>query len=222
MTSSFVRRLTAEGVGTFFLLACVVGSGIMGDSLASGNVAVALLANSLATGAVLAVLIVILGPVSGAHFNPAVTLAMTIRRKLPRREALPYIIVQVLTGIAGVLAANAMFGPDVVQVSGTARTGMGQWLGEVIATMGLLLTIFGCIAKVPHWVGPAVGLYITAAYWFTSSTSFANPAVTIARMFSDTFAGIAPADAPFFIAMQLAGMAIALWLSRLLWPDEED
>lgn len=212
------RMLAAEALGSFFLLATVVGSGIMGAKLAGGNIAIALLGNTLPTGAILFVLITTFGPVSGAHFNPAVTLAMAADRRIGARLATLFILVQIAGAIAGVFAAHLMFELPVLQVSTTIRTGPAQWLAEAIATFGLLLTIFGCVARAPSATPAAVGLYITAAYWFTASTSFANPAVTIARALSDTFAGIAPANAAAFIAAQIAGAFVALMASRALWP----
>jgi glycerol uptake facilitator-like aquaporin len=212
------QRLAAETLGTAFLLAAVVGSGIMGERLAGGNVALALLANTLATGAILVVLILTFGPVSGAHLNPVVSLAFALRGELPWRDAGRYAAVQVAGGIAGVWAAHVMFGLPVWQVSTTVRGGFGQWSAELIATFGLLVTILGCVARTPCAVAYAVGLYITSAYWFTASTSFANPAVTLARALSDTFAGIAPAGAPAFIAAQLLGALAAFAVSRWLWP----
>jgi glycerol uptake facilitator-like aquaporin len=212
------RRLLAEAVGTAFLLATVIGSGIMGAKLASGNQALALLGNTLPTGAILVVLILIFGPVSGAHFNPAVTLVFAARGDLAWRDVLPYLAVQVAGGIAGVWAAHIMFELPVWQLSTTARSGPGQWFAEAVAAFGLLLAILGCIAAAPSATAYAVGLYITAAYWFTASTSFANPAVTIARGLSDTFAGIAPANVPAFIAAQLAGAFAASVLAARLWP----
>jgi len=212
------QRLAAEALGTAFLLAAVVGSGIMAQRLAGGNLALALLGNTLATGAILVVLILIFGSVSGAHFNPAVSLAFALRRALAWREAGSYIVAQLLGAILGVWVAHIMFGLQVWQVSVTARTGFGQWTAEFVATFGLLLTIFGCVARAPAAAAYAVGLYITSAYWFTASTSFANPAVTVARVMSDTFAGISPAGAPGFIAAQLLGAAAGLMASRWLWP----
>ena len=212
------QRLAAETLGTGFLLAAVVGSGIMGARLAGGNVALALLANTLATGAILVVLILIFGPLSGAHFNPAVSLAFALRRQLSWREAGGYLVAQLAGAILGVWAAHAMFDLPLWQLSTTVRSGVGQWLAELVATFGLLMTIFGCVARAPVAVAYAVGLYITSAYWFTASTSFANPAVTLARSLSDTFAGIAPAGAPGFIAAQLLGALAALAVSRWLWP----
>ncbi len=212
-----MRRYIAECLGTAFLLAGVVGSGIMAAKLAGGNGALALLCNTLPTGAILTVLILTFGPVSGAHFNPAVSLAMALRRQLPARVAAMYIAAQIVGGIVGVLVAHAMFELPLWQVSATVRAGYGQWLAEFVATFGLILTIFGCAARTPAAVPYAVGLYITAAYWFTASTSFANPAVTIARALSDTYAGIAPAGVMAFIAAQLSGTAAAVALARWLW-----
>lgn len=212
------RRLFAEGLGTAFLLATVIGSGIMAERLAGGNVAIALLGNTLPTGAILAVLILIFGPVSGAHFNPVVSIAFALRRVLPARELAPYVVAQIAGGLAGAIVAHAMFELPLLQISAHARTGPAQWLAESVATFGLLLTIFGCLARAPGAVAYAVGLYITAAYWFTASTSFANPAVTIARAFSDTFVGIAPAGVPGFIVAQLIGMGLSLAAAARLWP----
>lgn len=213
------RRLLAEGLGTGLLLATVIGSGIMGAKLAGGNVALALLANTLATGAILVVLILIFGPVSGAHFNPAVTLAFALRGELAWGDLFPYVMVQLAGAVAGVWIAHAMFELPVWQLSTTVRSGSGQWLAELVASFGLLLTILGCVAVAPSAVAYAVGLFITAAYWFTASTSFANPAVTIARTLSETFAGIAPQNAPAFVAAQLAGAVAALVVARWLWPQ---
>jgi glycerol uptake facilitator-like aquaporin len=214
---SLVQRSVAEGLGTAFLLAGVVGSGIMAAKLAGGNGALALLCNTLATGAILTVLILTFGPISGAHFNPAVSVAMALRRELPARVTAVYIGAQVFGGIAGVWAAHLMFELPLWQVSNTVRTGPGQWFAEAVATFGLLLTILGCGARTPTAVPYAVGLYITAAYWFTASTSFANPAVTIARSLSDTFAGIAPTGVAAFVAAQFAGMLAAIVVARWLW-----
>ncbi len=218
MKQTLSRRLFAEALGTAFLLATVVGSGIMAENLAGGNVALALLGNTLPTGAMLVVLILIFGPVSGAHFNPAVSFAFALRREFNASDLVPYIAAQIAGGILGVLAAHAMFDLPILQMSVKVRTGPPQWFAEAVATFGLVLTIFGCLARAPLAVPYAVGLYITAAYWFTASTSFANPAVTIARALSNTFAGIAPAGVPAFIGAQLAGMALAIAVSRLLWP----
>ena len=215
------RRAAAEALGTAFLLAAVVGSGIMAERLAGGNGAIALLCNTLPTGAMLTVLILIFGPLSGAHFNPAVSLAFSLRGELGWREAAVYVACQIAGGIAGVLAAHRMFDLPAWQISMTARTGAGQWLAEFIATFGLLLTIFGCVARAPAAVAYAVGLYITAAYWFTASTSFANPAVTLARSLSNTFAGIAPAGAPAFIMAQLVGAGAAVLVAGWLWSKSE-
>jgi len=210
------QRAFCEWLGTAFLLAAVVGSGIMAQKLA-GDDALALLCNTLATGAILAVLILIFGPLSGAHFNPAVSIGFALRSELPWSEAAVYIAAQVLGGLVGVWVAHLMFELPVWQFSITERTGAGQWLAEAVATFGLLLTIFGCVARRPDSVPYAVGLYITAAYWFTASTSFANPAVTMARSLSNTFAGIAPAGVAAFILCQLVGMTAAVMLSRWLW-----
>jgi glycerol uptake facilitator-like aquaporin len=214
---SLAQRAFAEWLGTAFLLAAVVGSGIMAQKLAGGNVALALLCNTIPTGAILTVLILIFAPLSGAHFNPAVSLAFVLRGELPWSTAAVYIAAQVLGGVAGVWAAHLMFELPLWQLSITVRTGAGQWLAEAVATFGLLLTIFGCIARTPAAVPYAVGLYITSAYWFTASTSFANPAVTIARALSDTFAGIAPAGVLAFIVAQLVGMLAAVAVARWLF-----
>ena len=213
---SLVRRLAAEGAGTALLLAAVVGSGIMGERLAGGNVAMALLANTLATGAALVALILAFGPISGAHFNPAVTLAEAARRRTPWREVPPYLLAQLAGAFAGVLAAHLMFGEPPFAASTHARSGAAQALSEVVATFGLLAVIFGCTRREPRAVPFAVGAWITAAYWFTASTSFANPAVTLARAATDTFSGIRPADAPAFVAAQLLGAAAATGLFRWL------
>lgn len=211
------RRLAAEGGGAFFLFACVIGSGIMGEHLSDGNDAVALLANTIATGAILFVLITMLGPISGAHMNPAVTLVAASRRELAWGDAAAYILAQLAFGILGAWAAHLMFDLPTLQVSVKARTGLGQWVGEAIATFGLILTILGTVRFRRQSVAAAVGLYITAAYWFTSSTSFANPAITVARSLSDTFAGIAPHDVPLFIVAQLIGAGCAALLARALF-----
>jgi glycerol uptake facilitator-like aquaporin len=216
MPPSLARRAASEFLGTAFLLAAVVGSGVMAQRLAGGNVALALLCNTLATGAILTVIIVVFGPISNAHFNPAVSIAFALRGEMPWRTAAIYIAVQIAGAVAGVWLAHLMFELPVWQFSTNVRSGAGQWLAEAIATFGLLLTIFG-LARTPAAIPYAVGLYITSAYWFTASTSFANPAVTIARSLSDTFAGIAPSGAPTFIAAQLAGMLIAVLLARWLW-----
>lgn len=206
---SKLERLGAELVGTAFLLATVVGSGIMAELLADGNVAIALLGNTIPTGAILVVLITMFGPVSGAHFNPAVTLVFRMRNEISNADSLAYVAAQIIGGIIGVWIAHLMFDLEVIQFSQKARTGGAQWLAEGVATFGLIVAILGTLRFRPTAVPMAVGLYITAAYWFTASTSFANPAVTIARSFSDTFAGIAPANMPAFILAQLAGAVIA-------------
>jgi glycerol uptake facilitator-like aquaporin len=212
------RRAVAEALGTAFLLATVVGSGIMAVKLAGGIAALALLGNTLPTGAILAVLILTLGPVSGAHLNPAVSLAFALRRELPWSLAAIYVASQLLGAVAGVWIAHLMFELPLWQISVTVRSGTGQWLAEAVATFGLVLTILGCIRCAPASVPYAVGLYITGAYWFTASTSFANPAVTVARSLSDTFAGIAPGGVPAFIAAQFLGMVAAVVLARWLYP----
>jgi glycerol uptake facilitator-like aquaporin len=219
---SLAQRLFSEWLGTAFLLAAVVGSGIMAAKLAGGNGAVALLCNTLATGAILVVLITVFGPVSGAHFNPAVSLAFALRAALPWQDATYYVVAQVVGGIVGVWAAHLMFELPVWQFSATSRNGSGQWIAEAVATFGLVLTIFGCVARASSAVPFAVGLYITSAYWFTASTSFANPAVTIARSLSDTFAGIAPAGVVAFIVAQLVGMLVAVAVAVWLWPKRLD
>lgn len=211
------NQLIAEAIGTFFLLATVVGSGVMAESLADGNDALALLGNTLATGAILIVLITALGPISGAHFNPAVTLSMLLLKRITRPEAVCYICVQILAGILGVLAAHFMFELDLLQFSERSRTGASQWFSEGLATFGLVMTIIATSRFRPDFVATAVGLYITAAYWFTASTSFANPAVTLARSLTNTFSGIQPDHAGMFIVMQLLGALLAtVCLQRLL------
>ena len=213
-----MEKLLAEALGTAFLLIGVVGSGIMGAALADGNVAIALLANAVATGCILYVIITTLGPISGAHFNPAVTLAFWLRDEITSRDAVPYVIVQIGGGILGVWAAHVMFDLSILQVSTTDRTGISQWFSEVLATFGLLFVIFGGLKSRPDAVPTLVALYITGAYWFTSSTSFANPAVSIARGFSDTFAGINPAHIPMFIVMQIVGVGAAAIILPWLFP----
>ena len=215
------RKLVAEGLGTLLLLATVIGSGIMAENLAGGNDAVALLGNTLATGAILAVLITMLGPISGAHFNPAVTLAFLVRREVDPKTAAAYVGVQVVGGLAGAVLAHAMFDVELLQVSTKTRTGMGQWLAEGVATFGLVATILATLKARPTAVAAMVGLYISAGYWFTASTSFANPAVTIARSFTDTFSGIAPADAPAFIAAQFVGALVATGLMAWLLGETQ-
>ena len=214
------RRIAAEGLGAFFLFACVIGSGIMASNLSQGNDAIALLGNTAATGAILFVLITMLGSVSGAHMNPAVSLVAAMRGELAWRDAGAYIAAQLTFGILGAWAAHLMFDLPTLQLSVKARTGLGQWAGEAIATFGLILTILGTVRHRPQWVPAAVALYIAAAYWFTSSTSFANPAITVARSLSVTFAGIAPADVPAFVAAQLLGAGAAAWLGGWLFPGE--
>jgi len=215
------RRLVAEGLGTALLLAVVIGSGIMGERLAGGNVAIALLGNTLSTGAGLVVLITIFGPISGAHFNPAVTFAFALRREIGWSFALAYIAVQIVGAVAGVWVAHLMFSEPVFQISAKLRDGPHQAFSEFIATFGLLATIFGAVRFRPDFTPVAVGLYITSAYWFTASTSFANPAVTIARSLSNTFAGIAPASAPAFVAAELAGALIAVGLFGWLLKEDQ-
>lgn len=203
------RRLFAEWLGTLFLLATVVGSGIMAERLAGGNVAIALLGNTIPTGAILVVLILVFGPISGAHFNPAVTLAFYLRKEISARDSILFILAQITGGIIGVFIAHLMFENPLIDPSTHARTGPSQWISEFVATFGLLATILGLVKSRPEAIPFAVGLYITAAYWFTSSTSFANPAVTIARGFSNTFAGIDPAHVAAFVVVQLLAAVVA-------------
>ena len=216
---ALTKRLAAEAIGTAMLLATVVGSGIMAENLAGGNVAIALLGNTIPTGAILVVLILLFGPLSGAHFNPAVTLAFALRKEVSTSVACLYVVAQVGGAIAGVWAAHGMFDLSILQTSMHARTGAGQWFSEGVATFGLVIAILGTL----HWgtrvVAATVGLYISAAYWFTASTSFANPAVTVGRMLSDTFAGIQPQHAPAFIAAQAAGAVIAVVAAAWLFAD---
>jgi len=213
---TLARRLAAEGIGTAFLLAVVVGSGITGESLAAGNSAVALLANSIATGCGLWVLIAVFGPISGAHFNPGVTLALAAAGHFPWRHVLPYVLVQLAAAFIGVALAHVMFSLPLVTASQHVRSGTGQWISEAVATTGLLLTIGLARQKGAVTVGGLVGCYVAAAYWFTASTAFANPAVTLARAATDTFAGIRPVDAAAFIAVQLVAaplaLRVAMWL----------
>ncbi len=214
-----IRRIAAEGLGSLLLAATVIGSGIMAERLAAGNLAVALIANTGATVAALATLIALLGPVSGAHFNPAVSLVQALRRALPWRDAGAYAAVQILGCCAGAILAHAMFSLRLIQSSLHARTGIAQWLGEFVATLGLLLIILGHRkAQNAPWM---ISAWIGAAYWFTSSTSFANPAITIARSLSDTFAGIAPAHVPAFILAQILGAMAAIPMARLLFANAE-
>ena len=215
------RRIAAEALGTGLLVATVVGSGIMAAKLAGGNTAIALLGNTIPTGAILFVLITIFGPVSGAHFNPAVSLVMAWRGELPLRELPLYTIAQIIGGCLGTFAAHAMFDLPLLQLSTTARTGGAQWFAEFVAAFGLLLTILGTVRHKPDAVPTAVGLYITAAYWFTASTSFANPAVTIARALTNTFAGINPAHVPAFIVVQILGAALGALVGRALFADQK-
>lgn len=212
------RRLTAEMLGAWLLLATVIGSGIMAEKLAGGNGALELLCNTIPTGAILVVLILVFGPVSGAHFNPAVSLAFALRGEVSWRVASFYIVCQLVGAVIGAWTAHLMFSVPVLEFAAKVRTGPGQWFAEAIATFGLILTVFGTLSRTPAAVPYAVGLYITAAYWFTSSTSFANPAVTVARALSDSYAGIAPANVLPFVAAQLVGMLVAVLLARWLWP----
>lgn len=219
MTVPLSRRLLAEALGSAMLFATVIGSGIMAEKLAGGNVAVALQGNTMATAAMLFVLITMLGPISGAHFNPAVSLVMALRRELAWLDMLPYTLVQIGFGILGAWAAHVMFDLPVLQMAVKARTGIGQWTGEAIATFGLIVTIIGTVRHRPEWIPASVALYIAAAYWFTSSTSFANPAITIARSMTNSFSGIAPADAPMFIVAQLLGELLAAKVGSLLFAQ---
>ena len=217
------RAILAEALGSFLLFATVIGSGIMGERLAGGNVAIALLGNTIATGAILFVLITMFGPVSGAHFNPAVTLVMRLRGEISSRVAMTFVAAQLGGGILGVWVAHLMFDLPILELSTKVRAGPGQLTGEAIATFGLILTILGTVRMRPTAVPASVALYISAAYWFTSSTSFANPAITIARSLSDSFAGIAPACVPGFIAAQLVGAIAALFVGSALFagPSHE-
>ena len=219
-TTSLSRRLAAEALGTTLLVATVIGSGIMADTLSPDD-AVSLLGNTIPTGAILFVLITILGPISGAHFNPAVTLVFTLRRDIALPTALAYIAAQILGGLAGTFIAHAMFDQQLVQFASKIRTGPSQWLAEAVATFGLILTIFGGLRHQPAKIPALVALYITAAYWFTASTSFANPAVALARAFTDTFAGIRPQDVPAFILAELAGAALSLVLASWLFTARD-
>jgi len=216
------KKYVAEALGTCLLLIAVVGSGIMAERLSDGNVAVALLANAIATGCALYMLISILGPVSGAHFNPAVTLAFWMRKEIAAGHAMAFVAVQIAGGIAGVWLAHVMFEEQILQIGTTARTGVGQWVAEVIAAFGLVLTILGGVRYRPEAIPALVALYITGAYWFTASTSFANPAVTIARSFTTTFAGIDPAHMPMFIGMQIIGAVSAVVTARWLFVSDPD
>lgn len=211
------RKLAAEFAGTALLLAVVVGSGVMGERLADGNMALALLANTFATGVALIVLITVFGPVSGAHINPAVTLSFALDRQIPRPLAALYVLVQVAAAVVGVMLAHLMFDLSPLAVSQQARAGFGQWAGEVVATFGLVITILGCLRFKPEMLPWSVGLFIMAGCWFTSSTSFANPAVTVARTFTDTFTGIRPDDAPWFLLAQITGAVLATVTGRWLF-----
>lgn len=217
--TSLIRKLAAEGLGTAFLLATVVGSGIMAAKLAGGNTAIVLLGNTIPTGAILVVLISTLGPISGAHFNPLVSLASMVNRSMKPGEVAAYIAVQVVGAILGVFIAHAMFDLPLLQASTTMRSGGAQWLAEAVASFGLLTVIFLSVRNAPQQVAMNVGLYITAAYWFAASTSFANPAVTLARSFSDTFAGIRPGDVLGFVIAQLIGAALAVAADRWVWSS---
>ena len=214
------HKIFAEGLGTAFLLATIIGSGIMAAKLAGGNTAIALLGNTIPTGAILVVLISTLGPISGGHFNPLVTLAALINRTMKSGEALAYIVAQIIGALLGVFIARAMFDLPLLQAATTIRSGEAQWLAEVVASFGLLTVIFLSVRNVPQQVALNVGLYITAAYWFTASTSFANPAVTLARSFSDTFAGIRPEDVLGFGIAQILGAALAIAVDRFAWGSK--
>lgn len=214
------RAYLSEFTGTTMLLATVIGSGIMGETLANGNVAIALLGNTIATGAILYVLITIFGSISGAHFNPAVTIAMLVAKKISNKDALIYIFLQTLGAVAGVMIAHGMFDQEIIQISSKLRQGVSQGFSELIATFGLILVIFGGMKVRAEAVPALVGFYITSAYWFTASTSFANPAVTFARSFSNTFAGISPNNIVMFISCQLIGMLIALFIYKKIFSSK--
>lgn len=214
------KQLLSEFLGSLLLLATVVGSGILGETLSGGNVAIALLANALATGAMLYVLISVFAPLSGAHFNPVVTLAMAAAGRLPKASIAPFVLVQIAGALAGVFLAHAMFDLPLLQVSEKVRWGLGQWVAEATATFGLLLTVFGMLRARPDSIPQAVALYIVAAYWFTASTSFANPAVTLARSFTNTFAGIAPSCIFAFIAAQTAGAVLAMIVVQNIFEEK--
>ncbi|WP_435418939.1 aquaporin [Parerythrobacter aurantius] len=216
---ALAQKLAAEALGSFFLFAAVIGSGVMAENLAGGNIAIALLANTIATGAILYVLIAMLGPISGAHFNPAVTFAFLMRREIGARHAILYVLAQIAAGALGAWAVHLMFDLPILQLSTKARAGIGQWSGEFVATFGLVLVILTLLRNRAEAIPAGVALYIVSAYWFTSSTSFANPAITVIRSLSDTFAGIAAADAPLFIAAQMAGALCAVFVAR--WLLEE-
>lgn len=214
------RKLLAEGLGMMLLLATIAGSGIMGDNLANAQPGDTLLPHAIVIGAMLFVLITLLGPVSGAHFNPAVTMIFTLRGDMPLREAVPFVVVQIVAAIAGVWLVHIMFGVDLLQSSGKIRSGLGQWVAEIVATAGLVFVIFAGLKVNDKLIPALVGLYIMAALWFTASTSFANPAVTVARMLTDSFTGIRPVDAPAFILSQIVGALVGWRLAVLLYPDE--
>lgn len=214
-----MRKIFAEGLGTALLLATVVGSGIMAANLAGGNTAIALLGNTIPTGAILVVLISTLGPISGAHFNPLVSLASLVNRTMPAKEAAAYIAAQFIGALLGTIIAHAMFDLPLLQASSTIRSGEAQWFAEVVASFGLLTVIFLSVRNAPQQAALNVGLYITAAYWFTASTSFANPAVTLARSISDTFAGIRPEDVLGFVIAQIIGAGLAVAVDRLVWSS---
>jgi len=216
------QKLLAEFIGTLFLLATVVGSGMMAENMAGGNAALALWGNTAATGAILVVLILVFGPISGGHFNPAVTLVFLARGDIDRKAAAAYVAIQIVGAVAGVLLAHAMFDVELLQASDKVRTGAGQWLSEAVATFGLLMAILGCLRHRAEAIPYAVGLYITAGYWFTASTSFANPAVTIARSMTDSFSGIRGVDMPIFIAAQLIGAFLAYFVFQQFGPSEKE
>ena len=216
-----MRAYLSEFTGTAMLLATVIGSGIMGETLANGNTAIALLGNTIATGSILYVLITVFGPISGAHFNPAVTIAMLISKKISIKDALIFIILQILGAGLGVMIAHGMFGLEILQISSKLRQGPSQGFSEVIATFGLILIIFGGLKVRPEAIPALVGFYITSAYWFTASTSFANPAVTLARSLSNTFAGISPNNIGMFISCQLIGMLVALIIIKKIFSSED-
>ncbi len=220
MKNNLPRRLFSEALATALLLATVVGSGIMGEKLAGGNDAIALMGNTLATGAMLPVLITIFGPISGAHMNPAVSFGAALLRELEWKDVLPTILAQIIGAIVGVFCAHLMFDLAALQISTKLRLGPAQVFSEAVATFGLILTILGCVRRAPHFTPIAVGLYITSAYWFTASTSFANPAVTIARSLTDTFAGIAPSGVLPFIGAQMLGLFAGLGAAKILWPQK--
>ena len=219
---SLTKKLCAETIGTAILLATIVGSGIMADTLSGGNVAIALLGNTVAIGAILVVIILLFAPVSGAHFNPAVTIAFLLRKDIGWLDAVLYIFVQVVGAIAGVCIANAMFDQQLVQIATNERSGGHLWLSEAVATAGLVLTVLGTLRWGTKTVAASVGLYITAAIWFTASTSFANPAVTVSRIFTDTFTGIRPEDAPMFVVAQILAAVLAVLIGGWLFENEPD